>query len=658
MRPSAHQPNAVIKRQHHTWFGRAHTLPFALLPGLLALWAATVAVADDPPPQQAAWEQRVAEFMAQLVGGTSPRTGNPDGDAADAETATGSVNSSAVTVTDAGLLEIHVRDTEIATLLEMLSYQARTNVVASNSVRGAVSAHLYGLTLPEALDAILTPSQFAYRQVGPTVFVGTPAEIAAQPPPLLTRVFRLRYITKDEALTAVRVILGPSGTVVAGGSDESTTGGAQGEDKAKDASVDYLVVTDTAERLAAVERLLQEIDVRPKQVLIEATILRATLNENNEFGIDFTLLGGVDFQNVSSTSMTTTDLVTGLTPPARFENTTFNLNTDLIGQFPEAGFTFGIIKNNIAAFVRALEEVTDVAVVANPKIIALNKQDAEVIVGRRDGYLTTTVTETAAVQTVEFLETGTQIRFRPFINDDRTVRLKVHPKDSNGGLTQANLPFEETTEAQASILVDDGDTVLIGGLFRERTVGSKGQVPVLGDIPIAGLLFQRSSNQTVREEVIILLTVHVLKETPEEQERHAALLDDVERIRVGSRRGLVGTGRERLAQAFYQEAIRQAEQGHTDRALLNARMALHNHSKHLAAIKLKEQLLGQRLWDNEGARIRLFLIDLIRQEQMPLEQVDESELYGRPPLDLQIHRDGPLQQGSDADEPTAEEEMP
>jgi type IV pilus assembly protein PilQ len=551
-----------------------------------------------------------------------------------------------VAVTEAGRLEVHVRDTAITTVLEMLSYQARSNIVASTSVQGTVSANLYGLTLGEALDAILTPNQYAYRQVGRTIFVGTPAEVAAPPPPPDTRVFRLRYISKTEALAAVGAVLSPDGSVVVGGEADSSGAKTGTNGDREEASVDYLVVTDSPPHLQAVERLLEQIDVRPRQVLIEATILRATLNEDNEFGIDFTLLGGMDFQNVSSISNATTDLTTGLTPPDKLQKTTFNVNTDLIGNLPEGGFTFGLIKNSVATFVRALEEVTDVAVVANPKIIALNKQEAEVIVGRRDGYLTTTVTETAAIQTVEFLETGTQIKFRPFINDDGTVRLAVHPKDSNGGLTAANLPFEETTEAHASILVDDGHTVLIGGLFRERTVGSKGQVPVLGDIPVAGLLFQHTSDETVREEVIILLTVHVLKETDEEYQRYAALLEDVERIRVGTRKGLLGTGRERLAQAFYQEAVRQAEQGDTGRALLNVRMALHNHPKHLAAIKLKERLLGRRIWDDEGARTRLFLLDLIREEQTSREEADHSRLLGRPPLDLQVHRDEPAKMGN------------
>jgi len=116
-------------------------------------------------------------------------------------------------------------------------------------------------------------------------------------------------------------------------------------------------------------------------VLIEATVMRATLNEGNQFGIDFTILGGVDFQNVNSTSNAGADLQTGALPPNQFQDTTVNANTSFTGT-SRAAVHVGIINNSVAVFVRALEEVTDVVVVGNPKVIALNKQEAEVIVGR------------------------------------------------------------------------------------------------------------------------------------------------------------------------------------------------------------------------------------------------------------------------------------
>ena len=601
-------------------------------------------MADDPPARQTAEDQLYGSLAQMLpsLGASLTATEQEAPLAAEPEPSEEPLDSSSITIDSTGLIEVHVRDANIAAVLEMLSYQARANIVATRSVAGTVSANLYGLTLREALDAILKPNNYAYCQVDNTIYVGTHDEIARHLPPPETCVMRLKYITADEALTAVEAVLSDDGEVFGSGADDTQT--ASSEDSMSvsgSAGGDYLIVTDYPDKLREVERLLAVVDVRPQQVLIEATILRATLNEDNEFGIDFTLLNGVDFQNVASRSATATNLTTGDIPPEKFEATTMNLNTNFLNGFPNGGFTFGIIRNNIATFVRALEEVTDVAVVANPKIIALNKQESEVIVGRRDGYLTTTVTETAAVQTVEFLETGTQVRLKPAINADGTVRLAIHPKDSNGGLTAANLPFEETTEAEAQIMVDDGHTVLIGGLFRERTVHSKGQVPIVGNIPILGLLAQRGTDTTVREEVIILLTVHVLKETQDEQDRFTELREDIERVRVGMRRGLLGSGRERLAQAFYQEAVRQTEAGHRGRALLNTRMALHNQPKHLAALRLKEQLTGEPDWDSTGTQMQLLLLDLIHSETHSLEEIDNSGTFNRPPMDLQLQRGKP-----------------
>ncbi|MFN0136910.1 MAG: hypothetical protein ACKVS9_12430 [Phycisphaerae bacterium] len=546
-----------------------------------------------------------------------------------------SQEKSTIEVTAAGLFDLHIRSTPIATVLEMLSYQARTGIVTSTSVTGSVSANLYGVTLEGALRAILTPNQLGYRKQGGVIYVATLEELSANQP-LETRVVKLRYLPRKDAIRAIQGLGSKAGTVSPTGEDGGSAGGGGGggggstSGAAKEfegAGTEYLIITDTPDRLDTIETLLKEIDVRPKQVLIEATILRATLSENNQLGVDLTLLGGVDFQTVGSTSDAANNVVTGALPPDEFQQTTINAGTSLLGGSIQDGFRFGIIRNGVSAFIRALESVTDTTVLANPKVIALNRQEAEVIVGRRDGYLTTTVTQTAAIQSVEFLETGTQIRLRPVVNDDGTVRLDVTPKDSNGGLTADNLPFEETTEARAQLMIEDGHTVLIGGLFRERTVASRSQIPLLGDVPLIGAAFSKTVNETVREEVVILLTVHVLKDNKQEADVFREMLADVERIRVGTRKGLMFTGRERLAQAFYEEAIRQAQRGNADLALFNARCALHNQPRHIGAIKLTERTTETRAWESDTSRIRSLTLRLIQRE------------HGIPP------REGPTQLG-------------
>lgn len=593
---------------------------------------------------------QLLDQLRQVLGAAAPAS-----DAAvDAEP---DLSEDAVRVGPTGLISLRVRGVDIGTVLEVLSYQARTNIVASAGVKGAITANLYDVTLNEALEAILTPNQFAYRRVRNTIFVGTREEIREDAPKLETRVFRLRHLSKAEAMSVYTSVIGAAPTPSDAGPGASgsaapspfaplalgNSGSGRGPSAADDESPthqEFLIVTDTPERIEALAALLKELDVRPRQVLIEATILRATLNEDNEFGIDFTVLGGIDFQTVGSVSDASANLQTGPLPASRLEQTTLNVNTNLIQTPPTGGFSFGIIHNSVGAFVRALEEVTDVTVVANPKLVALNRQTAEVIVGRRDGYLTTTVTQTAAIQTVNFLETGTQIRVRPIIADDGSVRLDVHPKDSNGGLTAANLPFEETTEAHANILVNDGHTVLIGGLFRERTVTSRSQVPGLGNIPLAGALVQNRDDATVREEVIILLTVRVLQDSAEDEGAFDGLIDDVERARVGTREGVMGIGRERLAQAYFQEALRLTQAGEPERALLNVRMALHNQPRHMAALKLRDELENRRAWDDDGSRTRTFLLDLLR-ERKGGDARGEPPVFDRPGKDLDLLRDQP-----------------
>src|SRR6185295_1507773 len=130
--------------------------------------------------------------------------------------------------------------------------------------------------------------------------------------------------------------------------------------------------------------------------------------------------------------------------------------------------------------------------------LALNKQKGEVIVGNKDGYLTTTVTESAQTQTVEFLDTGTRLVFRPFIGDDGYIRMEIHPEDSSGGLQgSSNLPFKITTEVTSNVLVKDNHPIVIGGLFREASNTGRWEIPGLGNLPLAGPLFRQQRDTTV-----------------------------------------------------------------------------------------------------------------------------------------------------------------
>ena len=528
-------------------------------------------------------------------------------------------NQDSIRMSDEKLEHFHVADMPLSSALRMLSVQSRRNIVASPGVKGTVTANFFNVTLEEALRAILISNDADYLERNGFIYVYTNeelTEIAAQQAPLDVRVFTLNYIKAADAATAIEPLLSPQGTITRSPDSQAGLEGggksAGGDDLAGN---EFLVVYDYPAHLERLRRVLAQLDVRPQQVLIEATILRARLTDDNALGVDFTLVSGVDLELLNSRSIGVQNIVLGELPQDRFERFNSSIVTDFIDNLPDGGMKVGIIKDHVAFFIQALEEITDTSVLANPKVLTLNKQVGNVIVGRRDGYITTTVTETQAVQKVEFLETGTQLTFRPFIGTDGYVRVELHPEDSVGGLTPAQLPFEQTTEVTTNVIVRDGHTILIGGLFREVSAENRSQVPLLGDIPGVGNLFRSRSDELDREEVIILLTVHIVKDDQAYADQSMEQYHKLERARVGLRKGMMWHGRERLAQSFYRKALEYHELGDLDRARWHVQMALHNYPRFLQAIKLKDEIEQARDWEDDATISREFIFDLIRREQ-------------------------------------------
>jgi len=540
------------------------------------------------------------------------------------------LNRPEVANSERGTVELHVADLPLSTVLRLLSLEGQRNIIASPNVKGTVTANLYNVTFEQALDAVLIPNGAGFRQVGHFIYVYTNKEFeemaVADADKRTTRIFRLNYITAQDARTYLQPILGEEDVIAVspppgrGLESQNTEGGG-----ADNALQDFIVVTATPDRVQQIETMLRELDARPKQVLIEATILRARLDNDNALGIDFTIVGGVDLEGLDSTSDASLDLLPGPLPQDRFELFNSNVTTDFRGNVPDGGITVGVIKDHVALFVRALEEVTDTVVVANPKVLALNKQKGQVIVGQRDGYLTTTVTETQAVQTVEFLETGTSLIFRPFVGSDGRIRVELHPEDSVGFISAQGLPSEQTTEVTTNVIVRDGETILIGGLFREVTTDARSQVPGVGSLPVVGTLFRSKNETSTREEVIILLTIKVVRDDDAYADESREQFENVERLRVGLREGLMWFGREPLAQCHYRKALDALRANDRDQAMWQLRMALHCYPRLIPAIELRDKLVGERAWEEDGTGGRAFLHRLIAREKgYPLE------MFGRP----------------------------
>lgn len=592
--------------------------------------------ADDPQPKDAFAADPFAEEVAD------PAASKPsDASAADVQ-----YDAASETV------EIHVSDADLLDVLRMLSVQSQKNIVASRDVRGTVTCNLFDVTMEEALGAILRSNGFVAREEGSFIYIYTQEEFDAmeeQNRQMETRVFRLYHISAKEASEIITPSL--SEGVKPTFSMESETGIGSNRDEAGGYSYsngDVLVIRDYPERLDQVEQLLTEIDERPQQVLIEATILSTKLNENNAFGVDFNVVGGVDFSEFSSNNGQITGGNLSETGDPGSEvygaGTGNNFTSPIAG-----GLKLGFVSNEISAFVSALEGITDTSVLANPKVLALNKQRGEVLVGREDGYITTTLTETAATQTVEMLKTGTRLNFRPYISRDGFIRLEIHPEDSTGGLNASNLPFKTTTEVTSNVMVKDGHTIVIGGLFRESASTNRSQVPVLGNIPILGALFRRQADNTQREEIIILLTPHIVKDLGAYAQMSEEELKRAEKLRVGVRKGMMPTGRERMAQVYYERAVREMSKDNPRRKRANYYLnaATNLNPTFIEAIELKERLTGRVVVEADQSTIRSFLRRAMIQD---VRKPDNDPVIPEPVDLMETSEEAPTTQPADSGE--------
>ncbi|RMH14489.1 MAG: hypothetical protein D6695_01060 [Planctomycetota bacterium] len=524
-----------------------------------------------------------------------------------------------VRVNEYDIVDLHVNNEDLGNVLQLLSLQSQRNIVASNNVSATVTADLYNVTFEEALDAILHVNGYGWVAKGNFIYVYTAeelVEIEQASRVRVTRMITLDYLSAADAAAFVQPLLSPEGKITANSQTGPFSIGANTPVGADEYALNAtLVVFDYEENVQAIMDLIEMLDTKPVQVLVEATILQTSLNENNAFGVDFSLLNNMDFEDfVGSGPLGVVDtLITGVgatmvggattetTVPIRGNGSALNTSVGKVGD--AGGLKAGIVNEDVAVFLRLLDEVTDVTVVSNPKILTLNRQPARVLVGTKVGYLSSTSTETSTTQTVEFLDTGTQLNLRPFVSADGLIRMELKPQVSSFRLrnvTDANsatvtIPDEDTSELVTNVMVRDGQTIVLGGLFTETTTANRRQVPGLGDLPVVGAAFRGHDDETRRSEIIFMITPSIVNDT-QLAETGARAEDYVSGARTGSRMGTLPWGRQRQVGRLLIEARAAAAAGDRETALYKVRRALAKHPQNTEARRMLDQLTTTKEW--------------------------------------------------------------
>jgi type IV pilus assembly protein PilQ len=523
-----------------------------------------------------------------------------------------------------GTFKLVVNETEVSQVLEMLAIQSEKNIIASNSVTGVVSANLYDVTFNEALDAILRVNGFGYIEEGNFVYVYTIEEldtIEKARRKTESRIFELQYLSANDANEFVTPLLSEDGEAAFRGDVEigfePTVSDGGGDSYAWTSK---LIVNDYPENLEQIALLLKELDTAPAQVVVEATVVQTVVTEDNEFGIDFTALSNVRISSIANPLNAAQDVITGTFAPSTVSAVSSGVGTtdaDVSG-----GLKAGIIKDHVGAFLKVLDQVVDTTVLARPRITCLNRQRAQVLIGNREGYLSTTVTETSSSTNVLFIDTGIQLNFRPFISPDGMIRLELRPSVSSlafrtdGG---QQVPNEATQEMTTNIRCRDGETIILGGLFRENSTVTRNQVPFLGDIPIIGAAFRGQVDSVVKEEIIFLLTPSII---PDEQlwESGKDSLEIVKAVRIGARAGLLPFSHEQITANYNRDALDAYREGELEDALYWSNLSLQTSKMQPEVIRLRERITNEKgsLWERDLLRT------LMLKEQQHVQILEEE----------------------------------
>ncbi len=421
-------------------------------------------------------------------------------------------------------LSLNFQDIEIRAVLQLIADFTELNLVASDTVQGRITLRLQNVPWDQALELVLKTKGLDKRQVGNVLMVAPAAEIAererqeieankqiAELAPLQTEFIRIRYAQAANVVNLLAAGSEEGGSLVSGRGSVIV-----------DERTNSLIVTDTASKLGEIRNLIDRVDIPIRQVMIEARIVIAQSDASRSLGIqwggayldigddDVTSVAG-DLDNVVSLN---NDVTQGNPPTVNFPGA---LLVDLGVAGASGSFAVGYTSNDLflAAELSALESSGTGEVVSQPKVITGDKQQASIKSGTEVPFQQSSAN---GETTVAFKEAVLALDVTPNITpDDRILLDLVINQDSVGELvpsgTGGAIPSIDTTQLTTQVLVGNGETVVLGGVFRTEDIQSVTKVPFFADIPYVGNLFKSTNYEASKTETLIFITPRILAET-------------------------------------------------------------------------------------------------------------------------------------------------
>lgn len=476
-------------------------------------------------------------------------------------------------------ISLDLRSTDVTDALKYLAKKGALNISVSKKVTGRVNLFLEDVTIRNIFDIILRTNELAYDKTGSVYNIMTEQEYQALYGRKFNdlrevRTFRLEYAVPQRAfdlLDTLKSSVGrllvdeDSGTVMVIDTPERlremdrALSVLEGETEIQifdlryasaldveqqlsehlevnklgtvraDERSNQVIVKTLSTRMKEVEMLVARLDRKTRQVLIDTKIVKVSLNDQLDTGIDWNnVFSNLKFHGMSSMSdfrAQTTGVAPADIPGMTFTSLPFNIKADrvakLLGQpTGQASLLFGTIAKDGYELFRFLETVGQTKIMSNPKLLVTENMEAKILVGTREAFVTTTTTTGQTTSTtaeeVEFIDVGIQLSVTPRITDNGYVLMKVVPEVSDVVRTlktpSANeIPIVDTSTAETEVLVMDGSTVIIGGLRKNQKKRSHAQIPLIARIPILGEPFRQRDQEEERSELIVFITPHIVE---------------------------------------------------------------------------------------------------------------------------------------------------
>ena len=397
---------------------------------------------------------------------------------------------------DALRLSLRLEEADIRGLLALLADQRGISVLISDEVEGTLSMSLVGVLASDAWALVLQASGLAERQHRGVRYVAPAASIAQreedllssaqtveQLMPLETAVLRVRYARANQLLkhlTSTHSLLSSRGEALV------------------DERLNAVVINDLPTRIASIRELIARLDAPLEQVAIEARIVTASDNLNHQLGVQWRAdLSSTDDQSEAESETE--------------DSTSLIASTALAVSAPASTLTLGVLRAGVAvdAELSSLAEQGQARVLAKPKILTLDQSPASIQSGVQIPYQETS---RSGATSTSFRNAVLSLNVLPQITPDQNIMMQLKVKQDTVGQIFNGVPSINTNEIQTSVLVGNGETLVLGGILQEDANSSERKTPILSDIPFLGKAFRRKIARQDQQELLVFITPTLVRQ--------------------------------------------------------------------------------------------------------------------------------------------------